>query len=159
LLSEAESAGWSAEEHSGSPVSDVFNRIEELLREAIAALDQQQREIERLKHLEAEYYFLRHRDYDENCSAAFANRRDLARKVAKAWLQLSPEDTAAMVDAAVEHGASGGSLLNWYLARLRADLTAAKAALAQVEQERDRLRDILMRRQNYAGDDRFGETR
>jgi hypothetical protein len=109
------------------------------------ALDQQQREIERLKA-----------------------QHETDELVAQVHREEGVEARRVIMDRDVE------------IVQLRADLAAAQAALAQAiaeadvyrkahkeerqrceqaEQERDRLRDILTRRQNYAGDDRFGETR
>lgn len=96
-------------------------------REAIKAGEAARTAIRYLENLETEYYFLTHREYDDNAARAFANRRDLARTVAQVWLRLDEAETQAMVDAAAEHGGTGGALLNWYLARLRAENAELRA--------------------------------
>lgn len=96
----------------------------------VEALRKENVELRRqLTHIRAEYYFLTRREYDDNAGRAFDNRRELARKVATSWLHLDDVETKAMVDAAVDHGGTGGELLNWYLDRLR-------ARIAELEESR-----------------------
>jgi paraquat-inducible protein B len=150
-----------AADHLPADFAKTYAESAALMREAAAALDQQQRALAECEAENLEYR--KQCDQQQREIERLKAQHETDELVAQVHREEGVEARRVIMDRDVE------------IVQLRADLAAAQAIAEadvyrkahkeerqrceQAEQERDRLRDILTRRQNYAGDDRFGETR
>lgn len=101
------------------------------LREKLAAVE---RERDEANNQRLELLFFQHREYDDNPSAAFANRRKLARAIAK-LLELDEAATKALMPDAEAWGAD---IIKRIVRQATERTEQAEASLAQL---RESLRD------------------